>query len=439
MTATVSYSIQRDLPVIADVDVIVAGGGPGGIGAAVMAAREGAKVLLIERYGCLGGMASIGEIHPFMPNHLAGECLDKPVYVQWVQAMRKYYAAPDPVPNDRPGEFLHHNYRAISKDAVMLGAEDLVLDAGASILYHHHLADVIRKDDRIDSIVLFSKSGLTAAKAKIYIDCTGDADLAARAGCEYEEGGPSGHCQPMTLCFKLSNVDASRVPPGKELNRLYDAAKARGEIDCPREDVLVFKWIDADVFHFNTTRVIHKKATNGQELSDAEIIARKQVRQYLAFLRKDVAGYENCRVHSIAHHIGVRESRRVKGLNYITREHYTGCAKFPDSIARVRYFLDIHNPDGSGTERLHLPENDWYEIPFGCLVAKDVNNLLIGGRPISVDHGVHSSMRVMPPACTVGQAAGLAAALAARDHINAHQIDGVRVHDLLKQRGASLV
>ncbi len=435
---SIPYSFSKDIPVVHEADVIVVGGGPGGIGAAVMAAREGAKTLLIERFGCLGGMATVGEVHPFMPNHLGDECLDKPVYVEWLQRIHRYYP-PKNVPDEkRHAEMKTQEMRNISKDAAMLAAEDLCLEAGVQLVYHHHLADVVRDGDRIDALVLFSKSGFTAAKAKMYVDATGDADLAARAGCEFEQGGPTGHCQPMTTCFKLSHVDQSRVPPWQEVNKMYDAAKARGEIDCTRENVLHFGWMDDDVRHFNTTRVIHKDATNGKELSEAEIEGRRQMRQFLQFLRSHVPGYENALIHSIAHHIGVRESRRVKGLSYIRREDYVNASHFDDGIARVRYGIDIHNPDGTGTERIHLAPDAWYEIPFGCVVAKDAKNLLIGGRPISVDHAIHSSMRVMPPACTVGQAAGLGAAVAVKEGIDTHQIDGVKMRAMLKERGASL-
>ena len=435
---SIAWSVSRSLPLVAEADVIVVGGGPGGIGAAVMAARAGARTLLIERYGALGGMASFGEIHPFMPNHLGSECLDKPVYAEWLTRMHGYYVPRDQALEAPRGEFKDRHLRMISKEAAMLAAEDLCLEAGVKLLYHHQLADVVTKDRRIDALVLLSKSGLVAARAKVYVDASGDADLAARAGCEFEMGGPTGHCQPMTLCFKVAGVDVKRMPKGSEINRLYDQAKASGEVTNPREDVLLFHWFDEDVIHFNTTRVIHKSGVDGVELSDAEVEGRRQLRQMINFLRNRVPGFEKARLHSVAHHIGVRETRRVKGLAYITREDYVGCSKFPDAIARVRYFLDIHNPDGSGTERLHLPDNDWYEIPFGCVVAKDVTNLLIGGRPISVDHGVHSSMRVMPPACTVGQAAGLGAALAARGDANAHNVDGKQVRKILKESGASL-
>ena len=422
---TMHYEIARDLPLLHRADVIVVGGGPGGLGAAVMARRAGAEVLLVERYGVLGGMAVTGEVHPFMSNHVDNQPLDEPIYTEWIEKMRRYWP--------REGKD-----RDISKDAAMLAAEDLCLEAGVEILYHHQLGEAIVEEGSIAGLVLFSKSGLTAARGKVYIDCTGDADLAARTGCQFERGGPSGHCQPMTLCFKLCHVERARTPDRKEVSRLYNEAKERGEIDCPREDVLSFGWFEEDVVHFNTTRVIQKDGTSGVELSAAELEGHRQVKQFLDFFRKNVPGYENARIYSVAHHIGIRESRRVRGKEYLTREAFEAARKCPDGIARVRYPIDIHNPDGSGTEIIHIPEGDWYEIPYGCIVAQEVDNLLIGGRPISVDHAVHSSMRVMPPACTVGQAAGMAAAMAVARDCAPGDLDGVEVRQKLVELGARL-
>jgi len=328
--------------------------------------------------------------------------------------------------------------RRIAKDVAMLAAEDLCLEAGVNLLYHHALADVLMEGRRIAGLVLFSKSGFTVVRGKQYVDATGDADLAFRAGCTCEQGGPSGHAQPMTTCFKLADVDVARMPPRSEISRLFLEARAAGEIDWPRENVLLFHCLEPDVIHFNTTRVIHRKGTDGADLSAAEIEGHRQVRQLFRFLRAKVSGFENARIHSIAQHIGVRETRRVRGLAYLEREAFVTRQKFPDAIARVRYMIDIHNPDGAGTEHLHMPEGEWYEIPYGCVVARDADNLTVGGRPISVDHAIHSSMRVMPPACTVGQAAGLGAALAARRGVNPADLDGCDVRRRLADLGAYL-
>jgi hypothetical protein len=433
-----TYPLQQQVRLTDEADVMVVGGGPGGLGAAVMAARAGARTILFERYGFLGGMAVAGEVHPFMPNHAKGACLDKPVYLEWVERMRAYLPPDHPMRTVNDTEAHSAPARMLSKDAAMLAAEDLCLAAGVTLRYHHTLADAIVEGDRIEAAIFHSKTGFTAARAAMFIDATGDADLAARSGCRCEEGGPSGHCQPMTLCFKLAGVDLARMPPRADLQRLYDEAKARGDIRCLRENVLWFKWYEPDVAHFNTTRVVQHRATNGVELSNAEIDARRQLREILAFLRARVAGFEQARLHSVAHHIGVRESRRVIGRAYLERPAFGSAAKFDDAIARVSYPIDIHSTTGSGTEIATLPDGEWYEIPYGCIVAADRDNLLIAGRPISVDHAIHSSMRVMPPAISVGQAAGMAAAMAVKRHVTPAALDGREVRTALRQAGANL-
>lgn len=422
---TIAYTLQKELPLLHEAEIIVVGGGPGGLGAAVMAARAGADTLLIERYGFLGGMASAGEVHPFMGNHVEGRPLDGPVYTDWIEKMRAYWP--------REGKALH-----ISRDAAMLGAEDLCREAGVRLLYHHALQDVLADGGPIDALVLFSKSGLTGAKAKLYVDCTGDADLAALAGCACEQGDAADDCQPMTTCFKLGHVDRACVPHWDEINRLFLEAKARGEIECPRDYVLFFDWLEEDVLHFNTTRIQGMSGTRGEDLSKAEIEGRRQVRQFLQFFRTHVPGYEKAVVYSLAPQVGVRETRRVKGLAVLNRDAFEQRAKFPDAIARVRYPIDIHSARGDTTELVRLPEGEWYEIPYGCIVARDRNNLLIGGRPISVDRAIHSSMRVMGPACSVGQAAGMAAAMAVKRGCRPGDLDGRDVRKALVERGARL-
>ncbi|MBP5530410.1 MAG: FAD-dependent oxidoreductase [Lentisphaeria bacterium] len=436
---TINYRLDKDIPVIAEPEVLIVGGGPGGLGAGVMAARQGARTMLVERYGCAGGTAVFGEITPFMCNHVGHLTLDRPVYAEWCRQMQKYRSDADkkrePFNPDLDENVFN---RRISKDEAALAMEDLLLEAGVELLYHHELVDVFMKDGRIEAAVFSSKSGPCAIRAKVYVDSTGDGDLAVLAGAPFEFGNAEGLCQPMTTCFKLSGVDRSRMPERAVINERYLAAVARGDIRCTRENVLFFNYIDEDVIHFNTTRVIKKSGVDARELSQAEIEGRRQVREFLRFLRAEIPGFENSRIHSMAHHIGVRESRRILGEVFQTADDFTNCAKYPDGIAKVRYQIDIHNPSGSGTTLVQMPPDEWYELRYGTLIPKGSKNLLMGCRAISVDHALHSSMRIMPPVCSLGQAAGVAAAVCAKRGCAPVELDGAEVRRLLAEAGARL-
>lgn len=439
--------IYDEVMTVAEADVIVFGAGPGGLGAAVTAARNGARTILVERYSMPGGMAVHGEVCPFMCNHLEGRTLDRPVYSGWVEKIQSYI--PD---GEQSAEVSTWRSRTIGIPEAALAAEDLLLEAGVRILYHHQMFDAEVADGNIRRVILFSKSGLTAVKAQVYIDCTGDADLAARSGCEIAFGNDEGLCQPMTLCFKLEDIEREKLDDYLAANSMrdmrdmltaiYNEAKSRGEVDCPRENILLFNWFKPDVIHFNTTRVIKHSGIDGMAISEAEIIARKQMRQLLALFRARAPGFAKARIRSMGTHIGVRETRRVIGHAFLEDKDFDfdkqNFPHFPDAIARVTYPIDIHNPNGSGTILKHFPAGHYYEIPYGCIVPKRIDNLLIGGRPISVDHAVHSSMRVMPPACSVGQAAGMAAAMCVASKSLPRELDGVKVRERLVEFGAVL-
>jgi len=423
---TVVRPEERGIRVLHDVDVIVVGGGPGGIGAAVAAARQGASTLLCEQYGFLGGMATAGLVGPFMWSGLEGAPFDTGVFLQWCHAMKEMGG-------------LAQNGRTFCPEVATLAAEHLCLAAGVQLLYHVQLDVPVMAGRDIDCVLMLGKTGLTAHRARIFVDATGDADLAARAGCPIEYGRPEdGQVQPMTLSFDMAGVDASHMPDREAVNELYDKARREGRVSCPRENVLWFRTLEPDRIHFNTTRIIGHNPTNTVSLSEAEIEGRRQVMEYVRFLCSDVPGFGQARLHALAATIGVRESRRVRGRAYLTRRDYEDVSKFPDAVCRVNYEIDIHNPTGEGTELVPLPPGQWYEIPYGCLVPRGCENLLVAGRPISVDHAVHSSMRIMPTACTVGQAAGTAAAMAVREGAAPAELDGTAVRRSLIDQGVWL-
>ena len=242
----------------------------------------------------------------------------------------------------------------------------------------------------------------------------------------------------MTTCFKIRGIDMERIPENADLQQRYLDAKAKGEIDCPRENLLIFRNINKDVKHFNTTRIVKKSAVIGTELSEAELEGHRQVKEIFRWFQNTIPGYENAQLESIVTHVGVRESRRIRGLNYLTREDFSKASKFDDAIARCNYVIDIHNPLGTGTEIVRIDRTDFYEIPYGCIVPQNVKNLTVGSRCISVDHAVHSSCRIMPTVVSIGQAAGVAAAMSAQTGVDVCALDGKAVRSKLIELGAAL-
>lgn len=433
------YSFEQEIPVIEEVDVVVAGGGPGGIGAAVCAVRNGVRTLLFEQQGQLGGMACGGQVQPFMHNHIDNKTLDHPVLKEWIRAMRRYLPRDTAPLTPELSEWC--DLEIVSKDAAMLAAEDICLEAGVKLLYHHTLFDVVRDGNRISAVILSGKDGLCAVKAKVFIDSTGDGDLAAKAGCEYEYGdGRTGDCQPMTMFFTMSDISMENRAPGNEINQLYRKAKTEGRIKLnPKDEVWTgYAQGAPGCSFFNATRICGKNPLKARDLSESEIEGRAQVRELLFFMRDSIRGYEKSRLHSVASTIGVRESRRVFGRYYLTIEDYDSRRKFPDAIARVNYPVDIHSSKGDGCTYRPMPKNEWYEIPYGSIVAKDVDNLLLGSRCVSADHYVNSSLRIMPVVCSLGQAAGVAAAMSVKQNKDASVLDGAEVRRHLIEAGARL-
>ncbi|MGM7722191.1 FAD-dependent oxidoreductase [Metabacillus sp. Hm71] len=411
-------------------DVIVAGGGPSGIAAAVAAARNGAKTLLIERYGFLGGAGTAMMVNPWMTYSAGPKQIIYGVLQELIDGMSEL------------GMYGHPKQKtAFDPEALKYVAEHLCLDAGVELLYHTFLGDAQMDDSKrnIQSIRVANKAGLMDLKAKIYVDTTGDADLSALAGATVEKGREvDSLSQPMTLNFRMANVDIDRMPSREGMTELYIEAKKRGELKCPRENVLWFYANQEGVIHFNQTRVILKDATNPWELTAAEIEAREQVQEFVSFLKKHVDGFENAYLQTTAPQIGVRESRRVIGDYKLTAEELLNACKFDDVVALGSYPVDIHNPAGEGTLLQHLKPGEWYDIPYRSLIPKNIDNLIVGGRPISATHEAHSALRVQPIAIAIGQAAGTAAALCAKEGKLPRKSDVKQIQNSLLEQGAYL-
>jgi hypothetical protein len=398
-------------------DVVVIGGGPGGVSAAVGAAQAGASVLLVERYGFLGGMATAGLVNPFMPYTLKGRRMTSGVFNELLDRLEARGAlAPDG--------------KVFDDEAMKLVLDRMMQDHGVDLLLHAFFFDVQMEGRTIVRARLMGKSGEIDLAGAVFIDATGDGDVAARAGAEVQVGrDQDGVCQPMTLCFRVGGVagEPSVGELRRELNDIYQKAKAAGEIENPREDILLFATLVPHIFHFNTTRVIRRDATDPLDMTAAELEGRRQTDALLALFRRHSPRFEDAYLIKTASQIGVRESRRVMGDYVLDMHDVLEASKFEDGIARSNYPVDIHNPDGEGTVIRHLQPGEYYEVPYRALVPRGVDNLLIGSRCVSATHEAHASLRIMPVVAGIGEAAGVAAAWAVRDSVSPREVDGTRL------------
>jgi hypothetical protein len=426
-------------------DVIVVGGGPGGVPAAVAASRNGARVLLIEKYGFLGGMATSALVLPYMKYSAGDTIIIRGLFEEFLDILQKdsgireiHDTAEDQI---RLNTFTTDlQSRAHFDDELMKCALDrFILDSGAELLLHGQAIGILKSGNTIKTLRAFHKGGLEDLSADIFVDSTGDGDIAAWAGAKIEIGRETDNaCQPMTSSFRMARVNVKKMPDGKEINRLYDEAKKRGEIRNPRENVLKFHTVQPDVIHFNSTRIIGKSPLDGWSMTEAEIEGRRQVKEMAEFLIKRVRGFENSFLMKTGCQIGVRESRRVLGGYILTGEDVLGARRFEDGVACGSYDIDIHNPSGTGTVIKRLKEGTYYQIPYRCLVPEGIDNLIVASRCISSTHEAHSSLRVMPIVWAIGQAGGTAAALCVKGNISPSSIQAEELRKTLLSQKAFL-
>ena len=408
-------------------DVAIIGGGFAGVAAALAAAREGASVLLVEKGNCLGGAAVTGLVNPFMPykTKINGvpTALSAGLFETIVQRLRDKGAM-------RKNEFLEEELKFI--------LNDMVCEAEIDLLFHARIFEVTQENGRILSVSAATKAGVTSIEASYFIDATGDAQLAFLAGCPTVLGREGDHlCQPMTLCFRLGNVDTERFFADRERWTVaYKQALAAGELLNPREDILVFHTPIPNVLHFNTTRIVKRNPTSPEEVTEAEILARRQVAEIYDFLKRNADGLENSFLMMTASEIGVRESRMIVGDYVLTEQDCRNCVKFEDAIAACNYDIDIHNPEGTGTSHYYFPAGEYYTIPYRSLIPKSAENLLVVGRCISSDHGAQASYRIMPVVCCIGEAAGSAVGLAVKQNCTVREIDVKELQNELKSNRA---
>jgi glycine/D-amino acid oxidase-like deaminating enzyme len=416
----------RDTPVAAAADVVVAGAGPAGVSAALCAARQGASVILLEQAGAVGGIATVGLMSHWVGRTQAGGIYDEII-----------------ARSHTPGHAVH----LIDPERLKAVLLDMLEEAGVDLRLYHFIAAPIMEGRQVAGVITESKSGRRAFLGKVVVDATGDGDVAARAGAPFVSGRASdGKMQPMTLMFKVAGVDMDRaVLPGSfEDERLVPAGPiqqlGRQHLPHPAGHVLLYPATLPGVVTVNMTNCIGVDGASADDLTAAERCCRQQIPQIVEFLRAFVPGFADCYLVSSAALMGVRETRHILGDYLLTTDDVAEARVFSDwVVCESQFNFDIHNVDGAGLDedgaQRDFRQPAGYTIPYRCLLPQNVEGLLTAGRCISGTHKAHSNYRVMPICASMGQAAGIAAALCARADMLPRALDSARVQAVLTAQG----
>lgn len=417
---------EKQIEIAGEYDVIVAGSGPSGMAAAVAAARNGAKVLLLEAQGAVGGIATTG-----LMSHFTGDCNSK-LYKETLKRMA------DKNPID-PGKYS----ATIEPEALKNVYLEMIKESDIDLLLYTFVCGAIMDGNRLTGVITESKSGRRAFKSKVVIDCTGDGDVAYKAGAEYFQGREEdGLMQPATVMFKVGGVDYERaVFPGTfetkvptEKGELQELASKI--LPKPAGHVLLYRSTLPGIVTVNMTNITGIDGTRAEDLTRAECVCRSQMEPIVKFLREYAPGYENCYIISASSLIGIRETRHFVGLEQINENDILEARVFDNWVVRDAFFnFDVHNITGSGLDKTgaqaHFKQTKGYTIPYGALVPKVVDGLILSGRNISGTHMAHSNFRAMPICAGIGEAGGVAAALAVKHGIDVRDVDVKEIQSLL--------
>jgi hypothetical protein len=434
-----TIKLSREINLNTDYDVIVAGGGPAGCTAAAAAARDGAKTLLIEGTGSLGGMGTSGLVPAWCPfsdhEQVVYKGLAEKVFNDTKQRMP--FLKPDAV-----------DWVPIDPEALKVVYDDLVTENGADVMFMTTLAGVEASADgtRVEYVLLSNKEGLTAYSAKIYIDCTGDADLAVWAGAEYIKGDDeTGDLQPSTHCFTLSNVNeeayskAPNLHPGNKNSPIY-AIAASDKYPLIQDVHACNNKVGPGTVGFNSGHVFDIDNTDPKSVSAGLMYGRKQAAQFRDALKEYMPeSFGNAHLVATGSLLGIRESRRIIGDYCLTVDDFIAKQTFEDEICRNSYYIDVHRSPkavSNGKIREHsYKKGESHGIPYRCLLPKGLSNVLVAGRSISTDRLVQGSTRVMPVCLSMGEAAGCAAALAVSTAVDTRGIDVTQLREKLRGYG----
>ncbi|WP_235912202.1 FAD-dependent oxidoreductase [Ruania zhangjianzhongii] len=449
-----AVSLHVEAPVRTSVDVVVVGSGPSGLSAAISAARRGARTLLVERFGYVGGNLTAGLVGPCMTSYsLDGSTqLIKGVFEELVLRMEADGQAihPSKVPANSPYcgyiTYGHDKVTPFEPEAVKATGLEMLQEAGVEILFHTTVIAPRTDGDQVTGLFISSKSGIEAIDAKVVVDCSADADVVAGAGGETIYGREEdGLAQPMTLFCRVTGVDDAAVDEYvtqaqefRPFKSIVDEGRRAGEYSIPRMGIGLYKTLRPGVWRLNTTRVLGVSGVDVADLTAAEIEGRKQVHELIAFLRRRAPGFSQATLLDTAAMIGVRETRRIVGDYTLTLADLETGRHFEDVIGTCGYPVDIHSPVDAGGRLEDDPTANIYEMPFRMLVPQTLDGVLVAGRSVSATHEALAAIRVMPPSFAMGQAAGTAAALAVATGVQPRAVDVQALQDQLLEDNAYL-
>ncbi len=423
-------------PIMGKYDVIVAGGGPAGLAAAISSARLGAKTLMIEKNGWVGGMATSGLVHPFMPSYAGDKPINRGIFREILDRLSGMNALVHPDTTKMGTGYTgfvvwpHAHVAPFDVEAIKWVMQDLMEESGVEVLLH---AQVVKayEYEKETCVITESKSGRMAFAGKVLVDCTGDGDLADYLNIPYEKGSAAdGSMQPATIFFRLAGVDRKKVdkyihehPEERHFKSFAQKAAKEGKFISTKHDVLYFYTPREGEVAVNTTRSHGIDGTNVFDLTKAEFECRRQVQVLCEFFKQYCPGFENAYITTTAQQVGIRETRRIVGEYCLNKDDVLHVHQFDDNIAQCAYMIDIH--DHTSTELFYTPVPDGrsYGIPYRCLIPREKENILFAGRCISATQEAQGSCRVMPPSFSLGQAAGTAAALAVQTGVTPRNLD----------------